>query len=102
MLDGEAYPVRTWQQGAALLDWGFALGADAPAVGHLVTPDEAARLRDTPPVPSPVPSAVPVAVAGPGTGALGVAIAAGAVMVLLIAAVCPALIRRSGSRRRRR
>jgi serine-type D-Ala-D-Ala carboxypeptidase (penicillin-binding protein 5/6) len=104
MLDAEAYPVRSWQQGAALLDWGFGLGTDATAVGHLVTPDEAARLRAAPPVPGPAPSAVPVAQAssGPGTGALGVLIAAASVMLLLIAAVCPGLIHRSGFRRRHR
>jgi D-alanyl-D-alanine carboxypeptidase (penicillin-binding protein 5/6) len=95
LLDAEAVPVRGWQQGAMLLDWAFGLGADSPAVGHLVTPDEVARLRA--PIPSPAPSAVPVAAAGtgPGTGALGVAIGTATVMLLIIAAVCPSLIRRA-------
>jgi D-alanyl-D-alanine carboxypeptidase (penicillin-binding protein 5/6) len=37
VLGAEARPLRGWQQGAALLDWGFALPADA-RVGDLVPP----------------------------------------------------------------
>jgi D-alanyl-D-alanine carboxypeptidase (penicillin-binding protein 5/6) len=39
ILGAEALPVRAWQQGAALLDWGFATPPDA-AVGRLVDPGE--------------------------------------------------------------
>src|SRR3954451_24860816 len=35
LLGAEAHPLRGWQQGAALLDWGFALPRGA-SVGHLV------------------------------------------------------------------
>jgi len=38
LLGAEAAPLRGWQQGAALLDWGFSLPADA-SVGKLVEPD---------------------------------------------------------------
>ncbi|AEV87541.1 D-Ala-D-Ala carboxypeptidase [Actinoplanes sp. SE50] len=47
LLGAEAHPLRGWQQGAALLDWGFAQPAGA-SVGHLVTPAEAAALTATP------------------------------------------------------
>ncbi|MDG4832824.1 serine hydrolase [Solwaraspora sp. WMMD1047] len=42
LLGAEARPLRSWQQAAALLDWGFALPADA-AVGDLVTPEQIAQ-----------------------------------------------------------
>lgn len=41
LLGAEARPLRGWQQGAALLDWGFRLPRDA-SVGRLVTPEEVA------------------------------------------------------------
>ena len=49
LLGAEARP-RGWQQGAALLDWGFALPRDA-AVGRLVEPGELAERAS--PEPSP-------------------------------------------------
>ncbi|WDZ83224.1 serine hydrolase [Micromonospora cathayae] len=50
LLNAEPRPLRGWQQGAALLDWGFALPRDA-TVGRLVEPGE------------PLPGATPAAVA---------------------------------------
>ncbi|MBQ1043068.1 MULTISPECIES: D-alanyl-D-alanine carboxypeptidase family protein [unclassified Micromonospora] len=51
LLGAEARPVRGWQQGAQLLDWGFGLPRDA-SVGRLVEPGErdaeAAELRNAP------------------------------------------------------
>ncbi|WP_373873248.1 D-alanyl-D-alanine carboxypeptidase family protein [Actinoplanes derwentensis] len=41
LLGAEARPKRGWEQGAALLDWGFALPAGS-SVGKLVTPEEVA------------------------------------------------------------
>ncbi|MDI6101565.1 serine hydrolase [Actinoplanes sp. NEAU-A12] len=41
LLGAEARPLRGWEQGAALLDWGFALPSGS-SVGHLVTPEEVA------------------------------------------------------------
>jgi serine-type D-Ala-D-Ala carboxypeptidase (penicillin-binding protein 5/6) len=46
LLGGEPRPLRGWQQGAALLDWGFTLPSDA-SVGRLVAPGEVS------PTPSP-------------------------------------------------
>ncbi|OLE25822.1 MAG: D-alanyl-D-alanine carboxypeptidase [Actinobacteria bacterium 13_1_20CM_3_71_11] len=100
LLGAEAFPVRGWQQGAALLDWGFGLPADG-SVGHLVTPDEVDRLRN-PPTPRPASKAPVFQRAmggGPGTGALGLAMAVAAVPLLVIAALCPRLIRRAARRR---
>jgi D-alanyl-D-alanine carboxypeptidase (penicillin-binding protein 5/6) len=56
LLGAEARPKRGWQQGAALLDWGFAQPAGAQ-VGRLVEPGEpppAAAASPTP-VPQPTP-----------------------------------------------
>nr|WP_239118006.1 serine hydrolase [Actinoplanes ferrugineus] len=49
LLGAEARPMRGWQQGAALLDWGFALPR-TESVGKLVTPEEMAarQAADTP------------------------------------------------------
>jgi D-alanyl-D-alanine carboxypeptidase (penicillin-binding protein 5/6) len=98
VLGAERVPQPAWQQGAALLDWGFAQPADA-AVGTLVPPAGAA--------PSPSAQAVAVAAAsgagaaGGGDGspaqlyvALGVALAAAGV-------VFSAVRRRSGHRSRK-
>ncbi|MFI7431298.1 D-alanyl-D-alanine carboxypeptidase family protein [Micromonospora sp. NPDC049836] len=60
LLGAEARPVRGWQQGAQLLDWGFALPRDA-SVGRLVEPGEldaaqaAASGSPSPPAPAPPP-----------------------------------------------
>jgi D-alanyl-D-alanine carboxypeptidase (penicillin-binding protein 5/6) len=44
LLGAEAQPLRGWQQGAALLDWGFSLPGDA-RVGRLVDPGEPAPIE---------------------------------------------------------
>ncbi|WP_431936468.1 D-alanyl-D-alanine carboxypeptidase family protein [Micromonospora sp. RP3T] len=64
LLGAEARPVRGWQQGAQLLDWGFTLPRDA-SVGRLVDPGELDRpaapaatrepAADAPPPPTPAP-----------------------------------------------
>lgn len=56
LLGAESTPVRGWEQGAALLDWGFTLPRDA-SVGRLVEPGE---LTATP------SAAAPSALAAPG------------------------------------
>ncbi|MCU7725066.1 D-alanyl-D-alanine carboxypeptidase [Actinoplanes sp. KI2] len=64
LLGAEAHPLRGWQQGAALLDWGFALPKGA-SVGKLVTPADVAqqnattnaRIESTTAAKSAVPSA---------------------------------------------
>jgi serine-type D-Ala-D-Ala carboxypeptidase (penicillin-binding protein 5/6) len=52
LLGAEARPLRGWQQGAALLDWGFTLPGDL-SVGRLVAPGEAT------PFPASTPTGVP-------------------------------------------
>ncbi|MET8837321.1 serine hydrolase, partial [Micromonospora sp. NPDC004540] len=47
LLGAEARPVRGWQQGAQLLDWGFSLPRDA-SVGRLVQPGELDAERAAP------------------------------------------------------
>jgi serine-type D-Ala-D-Ala carboxypeptidase (penicillin-binding protein 5/6) len=42
LLGAENQPARGWQQGAALLDWGFSVPAGA-SVGRLVTPEQVAQ-----------------------------------------------------------
>jgi serine-type D-Ala-D-Ala carboxypeptidase (penicillin-binding protein 5/6) len=57
LLGAEARPKRGWQQGAALLDWGFAQPAGAQ-VGRLVEPGEApppAAVASPTPAPQPTP-----------------------------------------------
>ncbi|MGK5442442.1 D-alanyl-D-alanine carboxypeptidase family protein [Micromonospora sp. URMC 105] len=99
LLGAEATERRGWEQGAALLDWGFSLPRDA-AVGRLVRPGELAS-------PPPAPTATPPALAEAGGPArvdpLGdrwarTAPLAGAASALLGAAVAGVLI---GRRRRR-
>ncbi|MFG2105159.1 D-alanyl-D-alanine carboxypeptidase family protein [Micromonospora echinaurantiaca] len=62
LLGAEPRPARGWEQGAALLDWGFSLPRDA-AVGRLVEPGE----LDDPasPVPAGTGDPRPAAVSGP-------------------------------------
>lgn len=51
MLGAEHRPVRTWQQAAALLDWGFSVPSDT-SVGRLVDPGEADVILAAAPSPS--------------------------------------------------
>ena len=62
MLGGEHKPVRSWQQGAALLDWGFANSGNS-SVGRLVNPGEG------PTQPSATPTAAVKAAAAGNVGA---------------------------------
>jgi serine-type D-Ala-D-Ala carboxypeptidase (penicillin-binding protein 5/6) len=62
MLDAEQQPKPTWQQAAALLDWGFSVDPDS-AVGVLVEPGNAGQSGPTAsatvaaPAPAPRPAA---------------------------------------------
>ncbi|MQA24444.1 MAG: D-alanyl-D-alanine carboxypeptidase [Micromonosporaceae bacterium] len=99
LLGAERRPSPTWQQGAALLDWGFALPADA-AVGRLVEPGEVERAAASR-AAGAGPSANGLAVAPGGTGELpwwGVAVVLA--WIVLVAAV--ALLAVSRWRRPRR
>lgn len=59
LMGAEPRPQRSWQQGAALLDWGFSLSPDA-SVGRLVEPGEGMA-----------PSAAPEEVVAAGAAGLG-------------------------------
>jgi D-alanyl-D-alanine carboxypeptidase (penicillin-binding protein 5/6) len=116
LLGAEVQPLRGWQQGAALLDWGFSVPADA-SVGRLVEPGEAERKPD-PPAPSSQPAGAVAhtrtpASARPWSWSLvavgGVTAAVAAVPVLLLLAARPRRVGRvsrvlwyRGSRRQRR
>jgi D-alanyl-D-alanine carboxypeptidase (penicillin-binding protein 5/6) len=94
LLGAEAQPMRGWQQGAALLDWGFGLPAEA-RVGQLVARDQ---------TPSPTASSAaggPTRAAGTpanrrtGTG-WPLTVAAVAASVLSVLLLTLALSRRHG------
>jgi serine-type D-Ala-D-Ala carboxypeptidase (penicillin-binding protein 5/6) len=86
LLGAEARPLRGWQQGAALLDWGFAQPKDA-SVGKLVTPEDVAARNAastesaTESTTTPKKAAAP-AVHSPGPGATTVMAAGGIALVL--------------------
>ncbi|MEU8375714.1 D-alanyl-D-alanine carboxypeptidase [Micromonospora sp. NPDC048894] len=102
LLGAEARPVRGWEQGARLLDWGFSLPRDA-SVGRLVEPGEV-----TTPRASVSPSAPVAAAPGPAGAAvgaphwLGTAVIGGAAALVGVLAVLFAVGRRRTRRRVRR
>jgi D-alanyl-D-alanine carboxypeptidase (penicillin-binding protein 5/6) len=109
LLGAEASPLRGWQQGAALLDWGFALPADA-SVGKLVEPDgkDGAGTAADPraaaapaPAPNPADRPAPAAARKAPTGALSLG-AAAAVAILLAATPLLLLLTQRRRRTRRR
>lgn len=104
LLGAESRPMRGWEQGAVLLDWGFALPRDA-SVGRLVEPGQPT------PTPTQSPSVTPPVAADPrpaadelfsdgvtGPGPLLVAAAAG---VGGLVALIVRLVHRSRRRRGR-
>jgi D-alanyl-D-alanine carboxypeptidase (penicillin-binding protein 5/6) len=99
LLGAEAYPQRGWQQGAALLDWGFSV-KPGTSVGELVLPaeDSADTATDGPPSASAAPQPRTLSASAPVSGT-GIAVAA-TVAVLLAAA--PMLLLMSARRRRLR
>ncbi len=102
LLGAEASPLRGWQQGAALLDWGFRLPPDA-SVGELVAPAGAdqegtADTAGVTPAPAATERATPTAARPAPSPALSLA-AAAAVAVLL--AATPLVLLATQRRRRR-
>jgi D-alanyl-D-alanine carboxypeptidase (penicillin-binding protein 5/6) len=103
LLGAEARPLRGWQQGAALLDWGFALPKGG-AVGKLVEPDGAdqagtANAADAPaPNPDDGRSATLTAARDAPPRLLSFAAAAAVALVL---AATPLLLLLTQRRRRR-
>ncbi|MFC4147612.1 D-alanyl-D-alanine carboxypeptidase family protein [Micromonospora mangrovi] len=91
LLGAEARPVRGWQQGAQLLDWGFALPRDA-SVGRLVAPGELDRAAEAAPSPAPAAPTPPPPWRGPAATA-GQRIADGDWRVILpVAGVAAVLV----------
>ncbi|MEU6075016.1 D-alanyl-D-alanine carboxypeptidase [Micromonospora sp. NPDC047074] len=102
LLGAEPRPARGWEQGAALLDWGFSLPRGA-AVGRLVEPGELnASAAATPPAPAATSTPRPAAASGPIEDGLAgrwpTAALAAAVAALLAAGL---LLRRRRTTRRR-
>jgi serine-type D-Ala-D-Ala carboxypeptidase (penicillin-binding protein 5/6) len=101
LLGAEARPLRGWQQGAALLDWGFSLPPDA-SVGKLVDPEPAqgtaAAGNAAVPVTTVPPRVQPTAARPAPQRALSLGAAAAVAVVL---AITP-LVVLSAQRRRRR
>jgi D-alanyl-D-alanine carboxypeptidase (penicillin-binding protein 5/6) len=101
LLGAEARPLRGWQQGAALLDWGFALPPDS-SVGKLVSPDEVAATSGTAAGTTRLEKAAPPAApairpaAGPGM----LTVAAAATMAIVLTGT-PLLLLLTQRRRRR-
>ncbi|MEU1607023.1 D-alanyl-D-alanine carboxypeptidase family protein [Micromonospora matsumotoense] len=100
LLGAEARPVRGWEQGARLLDWGFGLPRDA-SVGRLVDPGEVTTPSAAPSASAPVAAAPNPA--GRAVGApdwLGGAVVGGAAGLVGLLAVLLAVGRRRRARRR--
>ena len=104
LLGAEHRPVRTWEQAAALLDWGFAT-APGSSVGKLVEPGEAERLLAAA-LATPSPSVAALAPAAQEQhdqvgSRSGLLVAAAVAAVLFLAVWTTVLVRlRRRSRRR--
>jgi D-alanyl-D-alanine carboxypeptidase (penicillin-binding protein 5/6) len=99
LLGAETRPLRGWQQGAALLDWGFSLPKDA-SVGKLVDPQDIAPAAGTQSATAGA-SAAPAAAPGPRTRtSKGMAVAAAATVALVLAGA-PLLLLLTQRRRNR-
>jgi D-alanyl-D-alanine carboxypeptidase (penicillin-binding protein 5/6) len=84
LLGAETRPLRGWQQGAALLDWGFSLPRDA-SVGTLVTPADVAPKPTTGSAGSAPAAGRPTA-AKPADRSRALSVAAAASVAVVLAA----------------
>jgi D-alanyl-D-alanine carboxypeptidase (penicillin-binding protein 5/6) len=101
LLGAEARPMRGWEQGAALLDWGFSLPAGT-SVGKLVTPEEVAaatRATDATPEKTGAGAGAAVQATHPG-GPTGFTVAAAAAVAVALIAI-PLLLLLTQRRQRR-
>jgi D-alanyl-D-alanine carboxypeptidase (penicillin-binding protein 5/6) len=101
LLGAQARPARGWQQGAALLDWGFALPREA-SVGRLVAPGEAHRAPAKPstrPDDRPSESGSQVGTFWPQAAVTAAVLSVGVGAPLLGSAVGRRVRRRRGQRR---
>jgi D-alanyl-D-alanine carboxypeptidase (penicillin-binding protein 5/6) len=102
LLGAEAAPLRGWQQGAALLDWGFSLPADA-SVGKLVEPDGTdprGTAADTNVAPAPADKQRPAPAAVRAGTDRGLSVGMAAVLAVLLAGA-PLLLLLTQRRRQR-
>jgi D-alanyl-D-alanine carboxypeptidase (penicillin-binding protein 5/6) len=99
LLRGEQRPQRLWQQGAALLDWGFTVPAGAEPVGRLVTPED--LVEQSPPPPAPAAALTGTRAASEPRRSPGstIAVAGGVAAALLLVSVVALRLR--AVRRRR-
>ncbi|HZM82969.1 MAG TPA: serine hydrolase [Candidatus Limnocylindrales bacterium] len=102
LLGAEPRPQRAWQQGVALLDWGFGLPYDV-SVGRLVKPGEALAKSAAPSAPPSAPAnpAGMIAAVGDGGSKTVWFIGAGFSVALAVAVVA-GLVRRAYRLRRKR
>ena len=103
LLGAEARPLRGWQQGAALLDWGFSVPRDA-AVGRLVDPGELDASSAEPAVPRaadarPPADQLPDGLTGPGPLLVAAVVGVGGVLALVVRLSRAPRRRRRGRRR---
>jgi D-alanyl-D-alanine carboxypeptidase (penicillin-binding protein 5/6) len=101
LLGAEAAPLRGWQQGAALLDWGFSLPKDA-SVGKLVEPDSPdahGTATGASVAPAPAASQAPAAAVRASTNR-GLSLGLAAVVAVVLAGA-PLLLLLTQRRRRR-
>ncbi|BAL91643.1 putative D-alanyl-D-alanine carboxypeptidase [Actinoplanes missouriensis 431] len=99
LLGAEARPQRGWEQGAALLDWGFSL-PKGTSVGSLVTPEEIAESTKAPAADAPEPAIDETVPAAQQDAPRGLSVAA-ALTVAVMLAVAPLLLLLIQRRRRR-
>ncbi|HET9518824.1 MAG TPA: D-alanyl-D-alanine carboxypeptidase family protein [Actinoplanes sp.] len=103
LLGAEAYPQRGWKQGAALLDWGFALPRSA-SVGQLVPPadDSPDTAADAMPLGAAAPSARPVPHGSRPAPIATMSVGIAATVAVVLAAAPMALLMSARRRRIRR
>ncbi|BBH63756.1 hypothetical protein ACTI_04410 [Actinoplanes sp. OR16] len=100
LLGAEARPQRGWEQGAALLDWGFAQPAGS-SVGSLVTPEEVAASAKAPETEAEAAPVTDETVPTAQTGSpRGLSVAA-ALSVAVLLALAPLLLLLTQRRKRR-
>jgi D-alanyl-D-alanine carboxypeptidase len=102
LLGAESQPLRGWQQGAALLDWGFSVPR-GKSVGHLVTPEEVAQAATPTPSVTGVPAQAEEKAAGTAgrTGKAWSTTTVGGVAAAVFALPVVLLIISTARRRRR-
>jgi serine-type D-Ala-D-Ala carboxypeptidase (penicillin-binding protein 5/6) len=100
LLGAEAVPLRGWQQGAALLDWGFSLPKGA-SVGKLVDPDAAGTGTAGTAADRPSTGPERAAPTGPRPAPTRMLSLGAAAAVAIVLAVTPLLLLITQRRRRR-